>query len=57
LILKRNSLDFVFKSGSKEGRDLILKHVCISQIILNTSILLNSTNSWIASNAALVLAR
>ncbi|CAF1648940.1 unnamed protein product [Adineta ricciae] len=43
--------------GSKEGRNLILNHACISQMITNTSSLLSSENSWIASNAALVLAR
>ena len=48
---------FVFQCGSKEGRDLLLKHFSVSQIILTASSLLNSTNSWIASNAALVLAR
>ncbi|CAF4743241.1 unnamed protein product [Rotaria socialis] len=44
-------------SGSKQGRDLLLKHVSVSEMILNISVLLNSTNPWIASNAALVLAR
>ncbi|CAF1204358.1 unnamed protein product [Rotaria sordida] len=44
-------------SGSKEGRNLILKHICVTQLIFNISTLLNSTNSWIASNAALVFAR
>ncbi|UJR32015.1 hypothetical protein I4U23_019485 [Adineta vaga] len=43
--------------GSKEGRDLILNHACISQMVINTSELLSSTNPWISSNAALVLAR
>ncbi|CAF3077821.1 unnamed protein product [Rotaria sp. Silwood2] len=44
-------------SGSKEGRHLILKHVCITQMVFNISTLLNSDNPWIASNAALVFAR
>jgi hypothetical protein len=54
---KRNSLFFIFKCSSKEGRNLILNNGCIAQLVLNVSILLNSTNSWIAGNAALVLAR
>jgi hypothetical protein len=52
-----NLLCFIFKCASKEGRELIVKHVCIPQMISNTSLLLNSTNSWTAGNAALVLAR
>ncbi|CAF1028224.1 unnamed protein product [Adineta steineri] len=43
--------------GSKEGRDLLLNHTCINQLIINTSSLLSSTNSWIASNVGLILAR
>ncbi|CAF4112578.1 unnamed protein product [Adineta steineri] len=43
--------------GSKEGRDLLLNHTCITQLIINTSSLLSSTNSWIASNVGLILAR
>ncbi|CAF1591800.1 unnamed protein product [Rotaria sp. Silwood1] len=43
--------------SSKEGRDLILNHACIAQMITNTSSLLSSSNPWIASNVALVLAR
>ncbi|CAF2125401.1 unnamed protein product [Rotaria magnacalcarata] len=43
--------------SSKEGRDLVLNHACIPQMIINTAALLSSTNSWIASNVALVLAR
>ncbi|CAF3403831.1 unnamed protein product, partial [Rotaria sp. Silwood2] len=43
--------------SSKEGRDIILNHACIAQMIINTSSLLSSTNPWIASNVALVLAR
>lgn len=47
----------LFKCSSKEGRDGIVQHPCIAQLITNTSALLSSKNSWIASNAALVLAR
>ncbi|UJR14720.1 hypothetical protein I4U23_001713 [Adineta vaga] len=43
--------------NSKEGRDLVINHLCITQLISNISFLLNSNNSWITGNAALVLAR
>lgn len=48
---------FDLKCSSKDGRNLIVHHPCIAQLIINTTSLLSSSNSWIASNAALVLAR
>jgi len=50
-------ISFFLKCSSKDGRDVIVHHPCISQMIINTSALLSSNNTWIASNAALVLAR
>ncbi|CAF4311652.1 unnamed protein product, partial [Adineta steineri] len=43
--------------SSKEGRDFILNHTSINDIVSNIAMLLNSMNVWIAGNAALVLAR
>ncbi|CAF1343175.1 unnamed protein product [Adineta steineri] len=43
--------------SSKEGRDFILNHTSINDIVSNIAMLLNSINVWIAGNAALVLAR
>ncbi len=57
IYIKLINLYFIFKCSSREGRDLIVHHNCIAQMITNTSALLSSNNSWIASNAALVLAR
>ena len=47
----------LFQCGSKEGRELMVHHACVPEVIVNASILLSSPNDWIASNAALVLAR
>ncbi|CAF0747156.1 unnamed protein product [Didymodactylos carnosus] len=43
--------------GSKEGRDFALYHPSLKDIVSNAADLLNSSNTWIASNSALVLAR
>ncbi|CAF0818705.1 unnamed protein product [Adineta ricciae] len=41
----------------QQGRDLVLNHACVRQLISNLSLLFNSTNSWVTGNATLVFAR